>query len=57
MTQSGLTLKDNTLVELALAGQTERFSVLMNRHAAAVRNYLSPLVRNRWDLDDVVQDT
>jgi len=57
MTQSGLTLKDNTLVELALAGQTECFSVLINRHAAAVRNRLSRLVRDRWDLDDVVQDT
>jgi RNA polymerase sigma-70 factor, ECF subfamily len=57
MTQSGLTLKDNTLVELALAGQTECFSVLMNRHAAAVRKHLSRLVRDRWDLDDVVQDT
>jgi len=57
MTQSGLTLEDNALVELALAGQTECFSVLMNRHAAAVRKHLSPLVRNRSDLDDVVQDT
>jgi RNA polymerase sigma-70 factor (ECF subfamily) len=57
MTPSGLTLKDNNLVELALAGQTECFSVLMNRHAAAVKKYLSPLVRNRWDLDDIVQDT
>jgi RNA polymerase sigma-70 factor (ECF subfamily) len=57
MTQSGLTLKDNTLVELALAGQTEFFSVLMNRHAAAVRKHLSRLVRNHSDLDDVVQDT
>jgi RNA polymerase sigma-70 factor, ECF subfamily len=56
MTQSGLTLKDNTLVELALAGQTECFSVLINRHAAAVRNHLSRLVRNQSDLDDVVQD-
>jgi RNA polymerase sigma-70 factor, ECF subfamily len=57
MRQSGLTVEDNTLVELALGGQTECFSVLMNRHAAAVRNYLSRLVRDRWDLDDVVQDT
>lgn len=54
---SGSTLKDNTLVELALAGQTECFSVLMNRHTAAVRNCLTRLVRNSWDLDDVVQDT
>lgn len=57
MTQSSSTLEDNTLVELALAGQTECFSVLMNRHVAAVKNYLSRLVRDRWDLDDVVQDT
>lgn len=57
MTQSGLTLKDNALVELSLAGQAECFSVLMNRHAVAVRNYLSRLVRDPWDLDDIVQDT
>ena len=57
MTQSGLTLKDNALVELTLAGQTECFSVLINRHAAAVRNHLSRLVQNHSDLDDVVQDT
>jgi RNA polymerase sigma-70 factor, ECF subfamily len=56
MTQSSLTLKDNTLVELALAGQTECFSVLINRHAAMVRNHLSRLVRNHSDLDDIVQD-
>jgi RNA polymerase sigma-70 factor (ECF subfamily) len=57
MTQSGLKLKDNALVELALAGQTDCFSDLMNRHAAAVRNCLSRLLQNRSDLDDVVQDT
>jgi RNA polymerase sigma-70 factor, ECF subfamily len=57
MTQSGLTLEDNALVELALAGRTDCFSDLMNRHAAAVRKYLSRLVRNSSDLDDVVQDT
>ena len=57
MTQSPLTLKDDALVKLALAGQRECFSVLMERHAATVRNHISALVRNRSDLDDVVQDT
>lgn len=57
MTQSGSTLQDNALVELALAGQADCFSDLMNRHAAAVRKYLSRLVQNRSDLEDVVQDT
>jgi RNA polymerase sigma-70 factor (ECF subfamily) len=56
MTQSASTLKDNVLVELALAGQTECFSVLMNRHAARVRAYISRLVRSPWDVDDVMQD-
>jgi RNA polymerase sigma-70 factor, ECF subfamily len=56
MTQSSLTLKDNTLVELALGGQTECFSVLINRHAPVVRNHLSRLVRNHSDLDDIIQD-
>jgi RNA polymerase sigma-70 factor, ECF subfamily len=57
MMQPGLELKDNALVELALAGQTEYFSALMDRHTATVRNYLGRLVQNRWDLDDLVQNT
>jgi RNA polymerase sigma-70 factor (ECF subfamily) len=57
MTPSRLTLEDNALVELTLAGETDYFSDLMNRHAAAVRNFLSQMVQNRSDLDDLVQDT
>jgi RNA polymerase sigma-70 factor (ECF subfamily) len=57
MTQPGLTLQDNALIELALAGETDCFADLMNRHAAAVRTCVRRLVRNRSDLDDVVQDT
>ena len=57
MTRSPLTLKDNALVELALAGEKECVSVLVDRHAAAVRNYIGGFVQNRSDLDDVVQDT
>jgi hypothetical protein len=53
MTQSGFRLEDNALVELTLAGQTDCFSHLMNRHVGAVRKYLSRLVRNRSDFDDV----
>jgi hypothetical protein len=44
MTQSDSILEDNTLVELALEGQAECFSVLMNRHAADRRQLNFPAV-------------
>lgn len=56
MTPSLATYEDRTLVELALAGQVECFSVLMNRHKAAVRRRIRSMVRNATDADDVLQE-
>jgi RNA polymerase sigma-70 factor (ECF subfamily) len=51
------TLEDSALIEMTLAGQTESFSVLMNRYASSVRRCIRSIVRNTSDVDDVFQDT
>jgi RNA polymerase sigma-70 factor (ECF subfamily) len=56
MTPSLATFTDRTLVELTLAGQVECFSVLMGRHAAAVKHRLRSMVRNAADADDMLQE-
>ncbi len=48
--------EDCTLVKLALAGQVECFSVLMDRHLAVVRRRIRSLVRNVADVDDLLQE-
>jgi RNA polymerase sigma-70 factor (ECF subfamily) len=50
------TFEDRTLIEMALAGQSECFSALMDRHVAAVRRCIRRIVRNTSDVDDLVQD-
>ena len=50
------TLKDSTLIALALAGQTECFAVLVNRHGGPVRRRIASMVRNAADADDVLQE-
>src|ERR1700688_1209213 len=47
---------DGILIELALAGQTECFAILVDRHMAAVRKRIRSMVRNKTDEDDLVQD-
>jgi len=49
--------EDRTLIEMAVAGQGECFSVLMNRHRAAVRRCIDRMVSDRSDVEDLVQDT
>jgi RNA polymerase sigma-70 factor (ECF subfamily) len=51
------TFEDRTLIEMALAGQSECFSALMERHVTAVRRCITSTVRNTSDVDDLVQDT
>ena len=51
------TLEDKTLVQAALTGETEYFSVLVDRHATAVRRCIQSLVKNPSDVEDLVQDT
>src|SRR6266446_4456902 len=50
-------LQDSTLIEKTLAGQSECFAVLMNRHMTAVRGRVKSMVRNKSDEDDLVQET
>jgi RNA polymerase sigma-70 factor (ECF subfamily) len=51
------TLKDSALIELALAGQTEYFAVLTNRHLTAVRRSISLTIPSTTDADDVIQES
>ena len=50
------TFEDRTLIEMALAGQSECFSALMDRHVNAVRKCIKSVVANASDVDDLVQD-
>jgi len=56
MTMPLATLGDNTLIKLALAGQTECFAVLINRHVGAVRRRIASIVGNAADVDDLLQE-
>jgi len=56
MTPPLATLEDSTLIKLALAGQAECFSVLMDRHSAAVRRRIGSMVRNATDVEDLLQE-
>ncbi len=51
------TLEDSTLIALVLAGRTECFAVLVDRHGATVRRRIASIVRNAADADDVLQET
>ena len=50
------TFEDTTLVKLALAGEAECFSVLMDRHLVAVKRRIGSMVQNVTDRDDLVQE-
>jgi RNA polymerase sigma-70 factor (ECF subfamily) len=50
------TLEDRTLIALSLAGQTECFAVLVDRHRAPVRRRIASMLRNAADADDVLQE-
>jgi RNA polymerase sigma-70 factor, ECF subfamily len=56
MTPRLVTFEDSTLIKLALAGQADCFSVLMDRHAAAVRRRIGSMVRNATDVEDLLQE-
>jgi len=61
MTMSAMTspltdFDDGTLIKLALAGQAECFTVLMDRHLIAVRRRIHSMVRNASDDDDLLQE-
>jgi len=48
-------LEDGVLIKLALAGQTDCFTVLTNRHLPAVRRRIYWMVPNAADADDLLQ--
>ncbi len=50
------TFEDSALIKLALAGQTECFTVLANRHLPAVRRRIGSMVPNTTDVDDLFQE-
>jgi RNA polymerase sigma-70 factor, ECF subfamily len=50
------TFDDSVLIKLALAGQTECFTVLMDRHLAAIKKCIGSMVRNATDADDLLQE-
>lgn len=56
MAPSLAALEDRTLIALALAGQTECFGVLVDRHRVPVRKRIVSLVKNVADADDILQE-
>ena len=50
------TFEDSLLIKLTLAGQTECFTVLTNRHLPAVRRRIGSIVPNTADADDILQE-
>jgi hypothetical protein len=47
---------DSTLIKLTLAGQTECFTVLTERHLLAVRGRIGSMAPNAADADDILQE-
>jgi RNA polymerase sigma-70 factor (ECF subfamily) len=50
------TLEDSTLIKLALAGQTECFGFLIDRHKGPIKRRIASMVRNKADADDLLQE-
>ena len=56
MTPTFATFEDSALIKLALAGQAECFTALMDRHLFAIRRRISSMVQNPADAEDVLQE-
>ena len=56
MTLPLIQFEDSTLIKLALAGQADCFTVLMDRHLVAVRRRIRSMVENASDADDLLQE-
>jgi RNA polymerase sigma-70 factor, ECF subfamily len=48
--------EDSTLIKLALEGQDECFTILVDRHLIAVRRRIRSMVGNASDVDDLLQE-
>jgi RNA polymerase sigma-70 factor (ECF subfamily) len=55
-TSTAVQFEDDTLIKRVLAGDTEAFVVLVERHIGSIRKCIACIVRNASDTDDVVQD-
>jgi RNA polymerase sigma-70 factor (ECF subfamily) len=49
-------LDDTELIEMTLAGKTECFAVLMDRHVTALKLRICSIVQNAFDAEDVLQE-
>jgi len=49
-------LPDEVLIEMAVAGRSDCFSVLVDRHLTAVRRHVRAMVPNEPDQEDVMQE-
>jgi RNA polymerase sigma-70 factor, ECF subfamily len=56
MTQPRTPLDDGALIKMALAGETECFAVLMDRHLGALKRCIGSMVRSGSEADDLLQD-
>lgn len=56
MTPPLASFEDSVLIKLALAGQSECFTVLMDRHIVSVKRCIGSMVRSAADAEDLVQD-
>jgi len=50
------TFEDSALIQQALAGQSECFEVLINRHLPAIRARVRLMAPNRADVEDILQE-
>jgi RNA polymerase sigma-70 factor (ECF subfamily) len=57
MTPPPVTFEDSALIRMTLAGQSECFAVLMDRHMGAVSRRVRLIVRDPTDAEDVLQET
>jgi RNA polymerase sigma-70 factor (ECF subfamily) len=56
MSPSIATFEDSALIKLALAGETECFTILMDRHLAAIKRRIGSTAPNGTDADDILQE-
>lgn len=55
-TSTAVQFEDDTLIKRILAGDSESFGVLVERHIGSIRKCIGCIVRNASDTDDVVQE-
>jgi RNA polymerase sigma-70 factor (ECF subfamily) len=56
MTPPIATFEDSALIKLALAGQAECFTALMDRHLAPVKRRIGSTAPNETDAEDILQE-